>query len=179
MSGSVEIRSQRRKWLLIAAAVVIVIAAAIVVSQVSARAAPDQPIDFSHQTHSQAEIDCLFCHPNPMRSDIAGIPSVERCAGCHRIIASDREAVQEVLGYMEREEPIPWVPVQPQPDHVKFSHHPHIRSGIACSTCHGDVASMTVARPTVIMDMGWCLSCHQDQPEEKVARLTDCLACHK
>jgi hypothetical protein len=29
------------------------------------------------------------------------------------------------------------------------------------------------------MDMGWCLDCHVNQPEEKVARLADCLACHK
>jgi hypothetical protein len=179
MSESPGAGPQRWKRLLIAAIFIVVIAGAIVISQVSARAAPDQPIEFSHRTHSQAEIDCLFCHPNPLRSDIAGIPSVQRCVGCHRIIASDREQVQEVLGYGERGEPIPWVPVQFQPDHVIFSHHPHIRSGIACETCHGDVAAMSVTRPAFIMDMGWCLSCHQEQPEEKVARLTDCLACHK
>jgi hypothetical protein len=38
---------------------------------------------------------------------------------------------------------------------------------------------MTVARLTVNMDMGWCLDCHLEQPEEKIARLADCLACHK
>jgi len=38
---------------------------------------------------------------------------------------------------------------------------------------------MAAARPVRRMDMGWCLNCHLEQPEEKVARLADCLACHK
>jgi hypothetical protein len=171
--------SPSRKWLLIAGILVVVVAGAILLSQVSARAAPEQPIDFNHGIHNEAGIQCLFCHPNPLRSNIAGIPSVARCAGCHRTIATDRAEIQEVLGYWERREPIPWVQVQGQPDHVFFSHQPHIRSGINCETCHGDVSKMTVARPVYRMDMGWCLTCHQDQPDEKVARLSDCLTCHK
>jgi hypothetical protein len=38
---------------------------------------------------------------------------------------------------------------------------------------------MDVTRQVVKMDMGWCLNCHVNQPEEKIGRLTDCLACHK
>lgn len=172
-------RSKGRKWLLFAVGFLVLIGGAVGISQTAARAAPEQPIDFNHELHSEAGIECFFCHPNAMRSDIAGIPSVERCVGCHRIIASDRESVQELLSYWEDNEPIPWNPVQPLPDHVYFSHQPHIRSGVNCATCHGDVAKMPVVRPVINMDMGWCLNCHQDQPENKVARLADCLACHK
>jgi hypothetical protein len=153
--------------------------AAILLSQQAALAAPDQPIDFSHQLHNQAGVQCLFCHPNPMRSDIAGIPSVERCAGCHTVIASERPAVQVLLGYWDRQEPIPWQRVTTMPDHVYFSHQPHVLAGLSCETCHGEVGLMTVAQLTVNMDMGWCLNCHLEQPEEKVARLADCLACHE
>jgi hypothetical protein len=84
-----------------------------------------------------------------------------------------------VAGYWERGEPIPWVRVNAQPDFVFFSHQPHLGAGLNCETCHGDVGSMTVARPAVKMDMGWCLDCHLKQPEAKVARLADCLTCHK
>lgn len=166
------------------AIVVIVVAgiltiAAIVISQRAALAAPSQPIDFSHEVHNTAGVQCLFCHPNPMRSDLAGIPSVARCAGCHTVIASDRPAVQVLLGYWERKEPIPWQRVTNMPDHVFFSHQPHLLAGLGCETCHGDVGQMSVARLTVNMDMGWCLNCHLEQPEEKVARLADCLACHE
>lgn len=179
MSEVGQPRSPGRRWLIAAIVIVTATVIAIVITQSVARAAPEQPIAFSHELHNQSGVGCLFCHPNPMRSDIAGLPSVERCAGCHRIIATDRSSIQEVLGYWEDGEAIPWVAVQPQPDHVFFSHHPHIRNGITCDTCHGEVAKMTVVRPVVNMDMGWCLSCHQEQPEEKVARLTDCLTCHK
>ena len=99
--------------------------------------------------------------------------------GCHSVIATDSLLIQEVSGYWERGEPIPWVRVNTQPDFVYFSHQPHLGAGLNCETCHGDVGQMEVARPVVKMDMGWCLDCHLKQPEEKVARLADCLTCHK
>ncbi len=175
-SGS---RFLRLWWLWAIFGVLIVVAAGILLTQRAALAAPGQPIAFSHILHDEAGVQCLFCHTSPMRSDVAGIPSVERCVGCHGVIATDRSEVQKVLGYWERQEPIPWQRVTEMPDHVFFSHQPHLLSGVSCETCHGDVGQMTVARPIRRMDMGWCLNCHLDQPEEKVARLADCLACHK
>jgi hypothetical protein len=65
------------------------------------------------------------------------------------------------------------------PDHVYFSHQPHLLAGLNCETCHGDVGQMDGAHLTINMDMGWCLDCHLEQPEDQVARLADCLACHK
>lgn len=157
----------------------VLVVAAIQASQRSALAAPEQPIDFSHRRHAGAGIQCLFCHTSPMRSDVAGMPSVQRCVGCHRVILSDRRQIQLVLGYWERGEPIPWQRVTDLPDHVFFSHQPHLQSGLSCETCHGSVAQMGVAQPAVYMDMGWCLDCHLQQPDQKVGRLADCLTCHK
>ncbi len=171
--------SYRRFWPLIIVGIVILLAGAVVIRQRDASGAPEQPIDFKHSIHAQAEVPCLFCHASPMRSDVAGIPSVQRCAGCHQTIKTESPEVQRVLGYWERAEPIPWQAVNDMPDFVFFSHQPHLGAGINCETCHGEVAQMDAARPVANMDMGWCLSCHLQQPEEKVARLTDCLACHK
>lgn len=148
-------------------------------SRMQVLAAPEQPVAFSHQTHVEAGVECLFCHPNAPRSSVAGIPSVQKCMGCHQVIATDSSAVQVVAGYWEREEPILWTPVNHQPDFVYFSHQPHLGAGESCETCHGDVGSMTRTRPAVKMDMGWCLDCHLKQPEQEVARLADCLTCHK
>ena len=66
------------------------------------------PIAFKHQVHAEAEVGCLFCHPNTLQSDISGIPSVARCVGCHQTIALDSPDVKLVLDYWERNEPIPW-----------------------------------------------------------------------
>jgi len=148
-------------------------------TRAQASAAPDQPIPFRHRVHASRGVTCLFCHPNAMRSSIAGIPSVQRCMGCHAVIATNSPRIQEVAGYFERGEPIPWVRVNSEPDFVFFSHQPHLSAGLNCETCHGDVGHMDAAQPVVRMDMGWCLECHLRQPEEKAARLTDCLVCHE
>lgn len=157
----------------------LLILAAIFISRAAALAAPAQPIDFSHEKHSQAGLECVFCHSQALRSDIAGIPSVEFCIGCHTTIASETEQIQILQGYWDRQEPIPWVAVNDLPDHTYFSHQVHLSARVSCETCHGPVASMARLKPLNTMDMGWCLTCHLDQPEEKVARLADCLACHQ
>src|SRR5512145_1508080 len=53
------------------------------------REGPVQPIFFSHVIHAGAfKIDCQYCHTGARRSAAAGIPSVERCMGCHKIVAA-------------------------------------------------------------------------------------------
>lgn len=170
-----------RRWLLRSVILLIVgvFAGGVVLSRAQILATPEQPIAYSHQTHVEVGVQCLFCHTSALRSPVAGIPSVQNCMGCHEMIATDNPVVQEVAGYWERQEPIPWVRVNSQPDFVYFNHQPHLGAGLNCETCHGDVGQMDAARPVVKMDMGWCLDCHLEQPQERVARLTDCLTCHK
>ena len=181
--SSLEMQSQSKRslrWLaFIAMLVIIGVIAGVLITRMQVLAAPEQPIAYSHRVHVEAGLQCLYCHSNALRSDVAGIPSVQLCLGCHGVIATDDPVVQEVAGYWERQEPIPWVRVNVQPDFVYFSHQAHLGTGINCETCHGPVGEMEAARPVVRMDMGWCLDCHLQQPKEHVARLADCLACHK
>lgn len=158
---------------------VLLVSAAIVLTRAKALAAPNQPIEFSHQKHADAGVECLFCHSQAQRSDSAGIPSVQFCIGCHQTIATESEQIQVLQGYWDRQEPIPWVAVNDLPDHTFFSHRVHLSARVSCETCHGPVASMAQLKPLNTMDMGWCLTCHLKQPDEKVARLADCLACHQ
>ncbi len=146
-------------------------------SVASAASAP--PVAFSHQAHAQAGVQCLYCHSSATRSDVAGIPSIQECMGCHQTIAADQAPIQALADYWKRQEPIRWPAVNHLPDLVYFSHQPHLGAGLNCETCHGNVAGMTLARATTNMDMGWCLDCHLKQPQDKAARLTDCLLCHK
>jgi hypothetical protein len=158
----------------------LLIVAAIYISRSTALAAPVQPIDFSHKRHTDAGLQCLFCHSQAQRSDIAGIPSVRFCIECHRTIATESEQIQILQGYWDRQEPIPWVAVNDLPDHTFFSHQVHIAAPLSCETCHGPVGTMDQLKPLNTMDMGWCLTCHLEQEdEEKVARLADCMACHQ
>ncbi len=175
-----SMRTLRWWWYLIAAVVVaaIVLGLASVLTAAAVQAAPDQPIAFNHEVMVQSGIQCLFCHTEATRSPAAGIPSVEKCMGCHRTIATQVPVIQQVAAYWQRQEPIPWVRVNQLPRFVYFSHEVHVTAaGLNCETCHGDVGHMTVDHPVVQMDMGWCLRCHEQQAN--AAQLTDCVVCHQ
>lgn len=169
----------RPRLLIFLILIVVGLVAGVLLTRAQVRAAPEQPIAYSHKSHVEAGVECIFCHSSSLRSDLAGIPSVQKCMGCHNIIATDNTEVQTLTGYWDRGEPVPWVRVNIQPDFIHFSHQPHLSAGLSCETCHGDVGQMTVTRPVVKMDMGWCLDCHLKEPQPKAARLADCLVCHR
>jgi hypothetical protein len=59
------------------------------------------------------------------------------------------------------------------PDHVRFTHEPHIQAGVACATCHGDVGTMREVTQTRSLRMGDCVACHRENNAP-----TDCFKCH-
>ena len=139
-----------------------------------ARDPAGQPIAFSHAHHAgQYQIACEFCHAYARRGPVAGIPSVERCVGCHQSILTDQPEIQKLLEYWENEEPIPWLRIYDLPDYVRFTHKAHVRAGINCENCHGDVRSMDIAQQVESLSMGWCLDCHNEREAPR-----DCLICH-
>jgi|SRR3990170_4884014 len=156
-------------------------------------AAPTQPIAFSHKIHAgDFKIDCQYCHADARRSEYAGIPSVTRCVGCHRITAADRPEIRKVAEYHAKQEPIPWVRIYKVPEYVYFPHKAHIRAELTCQQCHGKVETMDQVTAStgqsllndllnltgmpvtsLPLTMGWCVECHT----EKKANL-ECTACH-
>ena len=162
--------------------------------------APRQPIFFNHVIHAGSfQIACQYCHADARRSEYAGIPSVERCMGCHKIIgAQDNPEIAKIHDYARRGQPIPWVRVFKLPEFTHFPHFAHVRFGLECQTCHGPIERMRVvgadtgpkltddllrlaglrppARP---LTMGWCVDCHRAQNAERGTRAPlDCIACH-
>ena len=146
------------------------------------RVGPVQPIFFSHVIHAGSmQIACQYCHADARRSSVAGIPSVERCMGCHKIVAAQgNPEVTKLQGYWDRKEPIPWVRVFKVPEYVQFTHKQHVQAGLQCQTCHGrieamervaattgqntlnDLANLTGMNvPPPKLTMGWCVECHR------------------
>jgi len=156
---------------------------------------PVQPIPFSHKIHAGAnKIPCMYCHIYAENSRHAGVPNVKRCMGCHSIIRTDSPLIQKLASYWEKKEPIPWVKVYNLPDHVYFPHKRHVKAGVPCQRCHGDVATMDrITRQTVSfgipyarvspLKMGWCIECHNNEAQKyigtPVKNGTDCWTCHK
>ncbi|PKO17878.1 MAG: cytochrome C [Chloroflexi bacterium HGW-Chloroflexi-10] len=140
---------------------------------------PEQPIPFPHNFHVGVGADCTYCHTGAATGPSAGLPSTNKCWGCHEQIEPRNDNLKLVASYGSEGKPIPWVPVAIMPEFVMFNHRPHVTAGVTCETCHGDVAKMTTAEPQNGMNMGWCLDCHKKSstPEDFV-RLSDCATCH-
>jgi Cytochrome c7 and related cytochrome c len=141
----------------------------------SRHAQPVQPIAFTHKIHLANGLQCTNCHVGVDKGPDARIPSVNFCMTCHQVIATDKPEIQKMAAYLKRGEDIPWQRVYDYPPaaHVKFNHAPHIRAGVDCATCHGDMRQRTVAVRTVNMTMGFCVDCHK----LKKASI-DCTTCH-
>jgi hypothetical protein len=143
--------------------------------------APEQPIEFPHNLHVGLGIQCLYCHPGPLRGPSAGLPTETKCWGCHQQIAKQTPELEKLAQYVANNEPIQWVPVAQVPDFVHFVHRPHIAAGLNCETCHGNMSRVTIAENPQVFNMGWCITCHRQRAgddQEKLTKLTDCGTCH-
>jgi mono/diheme cytochrome c family protein len=162
--------------------------------------APRQPIYFNHVVHAGSfTIDCQYCHADARRSEYAGLPSVERCLGCHKIIgAQDNPEIIKIQDYARRGVPIPWVRVFKVPEFTHFPHKPHVRAELKCQECHGAIERMPTVGATTgprlvndfqyvaglkpsapLLSMGWCVECHRRlNTERRLHAPLDCVSCH-
>jgi hypothetical protein len=166
-----------KKWLIgiIALVALLSIAAGVGVTVSRGREPIPQPIAFSHKIHAgDYKIACEYCHLYARRAGIAGIPSVQRCMGCHKITARANPEVRKLRGYWERQEPVQWIKTVIMPDFAYFEHWPHVRSGAACQTCHGAVQVMEQLPRNENLTMSYCISCHRQQQVS-----IDCVTCHR
>jgi len=158
----------------------------------------EQPIAFRHDVHVKLGVQCLYCHPGALRGPSPGLPTQNKCWGCHQQIAKTQtsERLAVLVSYVENDKPIKWVPVAQVPDFVHYNHRPHIAAGLNCEDCHGDLSKMEIYENPQVLNMGWCLRCHRSRTEdnvqnnpnndpevsavlhEKRTKLTDCGTCH-
>ena len=168
----------------------------------------EQPIDFPHDRHAGDPskvnpdgktgdgINCMYCHTFARRSLTSGIPPLRKCIGCHQNIPSVRDTprIVKLFEYWDAGKPIPWKKVHDLPDYVRFNHERHIQRFVfkqerpykeVCGYCHGDIASMGVARRVRTLSMGFCVNCHKknhalDSTFTKAGHgPNDCFMCHK
>ncbi len=140
----------------------------------TALAETPQPIRFSHKVHViDNRIDCLFCHASATRSAYAGIPSVEKCMTCHRVVATGNPEVKKLADYWKEKKSIPWNRVTELPDHVYFPHFRMVGAGVPCLTCHPGMDKTAGAVQRRAFTMGFCMDCHR-----KRGVSIDCWTCH-
>jgi hypothetical protein len=140
-----------------------------------------QPIEFDHRHHARDDgIDCVYCHQTVETQGFAGIPSSERCMGCHGQIWPDSPELAPLRASWASGIPVRWKRVNALPGFVYFHHGIHIQAGLPCARCHGEIENMPRVRRAYAMTMNFCLECHRArQGGRQIARLTTCTACHR
>ena len=136
---------------------------------------PEQPVPFSHKLHAgELGMDCRYCHSQVEHSHEANVPPTETCMNCHNPngpkIGLDNEKLNLVRESFETGKRLEWVRVHKLPDYAYFNHAAHLRAGIGCASCHGNIDQMEVVYQAKPMSMGWCLECHRS-PEKHIRPL--------
>lgn len=138
---------------------------------------PPQPLFFDHSVHVQtAGLDCAFCHRTATQAATAGYPDVEQCMFCHGAVGPgtpQAAEIEKLRSAWTTQQPIEWVRIHRMPDHVHFVHEAHLRAGLTCATCHGDVGTMGQVVQVRPLNMGDCVTCHQ-----QYGAPTECGVCH-
>ena len=140
-----------------------------------------QPVEFDHRHHVRDDgIDCVYCHDSVETDAFAGMPSTERCMGCHSQVWPESSELEPVRTSWRTGTPLRWRRVNSVPAFVYFHHGVHIQGGVACKECHGVVEDMPRVYRAHNLTMDFCLDCHRkSQGSRDITRLTTCTACHR
>ena len=138
----------------------------------------EQPIQFSHAHHvGGVGLDCRYCHTSVETSAFAGIPPTKTCMNCHSQIWSTAPILEPVRTSFRDDANLNWIRVYDLPDFVYFSHKIHVKQGVGCATCHGEIDKMPLTYQATSLLMEWCLDCHRApekylRPRDQVFNMT-------
>ncbi|MCB9678387.1 MAG: cytochrome c3 family protein [Alphaproteobacteria bacterium] len=146
----------------------------------------DQPLPFSHYLHAtKNQIDCEYCHVSARNSIHGGVPQLATCMNCHKFVRTKSPNIKKLKEHFDSGTPLEWNKVHDLPDYVHFAHNRHVRAGVQCTECHGQIQlqgqpryeeetvdgeTMQVVKVDEVMirettlQMGWCLDCHAGHP---------------
>jgi len=124
---------------------------------------PVQPVPYSHKLHAgDLELDCRYCHAQVEVAAVASVPPTQVCMNCHQLVKRDSPLLAPIRESFATGQPMRWVRVHKIPDYAYFNHGVHIRAGVGCQSCHGNVRAMEVITQEEPLSMSWCLDCHRN-----------------
>lgn len=122
----------------------------------------EQPVQFSHAHHvGGVGLDCRYCHTSVENSAFAGIPPTNTCMNCHSQLWTNAPILEPVRASFRNNTNLTWIRVNDLPDFVYFNHQIHVKQGVGCITCHGQVDQMPLMYQAKSLLMEWCLDCHR------------------
>lgn len=149
----------------------------------------EQPLDFSHLTHTGDAVgmDCMDCHAGSDERFVS-IPAIEQCAACHESpLTENAVELRLVDEFVTPGREIEWLVYSRQPAGVRFSHAQHIElAGLECASCHGGHAATATLPPLYrnrLSTYGRSLwgrgALGPDQGAPRGLDMNDCDACHR
>jgi hypothetical protein len=122
----------------------------------------EQPVQFSHAHHvGGIGLDCRYCHTSVEKSSFAGIPPTKTCMNCHSQIWTNAQILEPIRASLRDGKNLVWNRVNDLPDFVYFNHQIHIKQGVGCATCHGQVDKMPLMTQDASLLMEFCINCHR------------------
>ena len=148
-----------------------------------------QPVNFSHKVHTTtAGQKCDDCHAFRADGTFAGIPALEKCAGCHAAPMGTTAAEKNFIDrYVTPNREPQWLAYASQPENVFFSHITHVKlAGMKCETCHGDEGISDSLRPFqqdrisgYSRDIWGRPAAHSTFRTAGGMKMNDCVQCHR
>jgi hypothetical protein len=150
---------------------------------------PEQrlPLRFDHARHARVGLSCAYCHDQATKSRAATdrlLPPPTRCDACH---GTDHEHLGQVEAGVGPASDCAFcheghraddgnrvARLSVPPANLRFDHAAHTSRGVACATCHADVARTGLATTRDLPRMRTCTTCHA----EGAAASGDCDVCH-
>jgi hypothetical protein len=134
---------------------------------------PVQPVPYSHKLHvGQLGLDCRYCHTGVEISAVAMVPPTQTCMNCHTLIKADSPKLTAIRESWEKGTPMRWIRIHKVPDYAYFDHSAHLRVGVGCESCHGNIAEMEEVELAKPLSMSWCLDCHRN-PDQHLRPLDE------
>jgi hypothetical protein len=147
-----------------------------------------QPVNFSHKVHAdKAGTKCEDCHSFRDDGTFAGLPTIDKCAGCHAAPMGTTVAENFIDRYVTPNRQPQWDSYARQPENVSFSHSVHVkRAGMTCASCHGDTGTSDTLRPYQVdrisgysRDIWKIQTTEAGKPMSHGMKMADCVACHR
>ena len=127
-----------------------------------------------HKLHVGRGIECSGCHsPDDAEGD-PKIPQREVCDTCHDEPAKLSAGAAAYFAKVTQPDGTTKFPNRMKTRDVTQEHVKHVKAGIACTECHGEISDAPFVRAKPVTRMERCITCHTER-----AKPVTCITCHK
>lgn len=127
-----------------------------------------------HKLHVGRGLECADCHSPDDPEGAPKIPSRDVCDTCHGDPAKLSKGASAYFAAVTFADGKSTFPHRWTTRDIPSPHERHVKAGIACTECHGEVTDAPFAKPKAVTLMERCVSCHERRQQH-----VTCDTCHR